>query len=368
MPIDSRVCFFRWVAAAVLTTGCLLAALPAGAQGTVRTQNRDVTPGADALLSPDRGLEAVIDHREEMRRFIQNISAYARRSKPDFIVLAVNGLDLLTKPLEGDETKQFPARTYIRSIDGVIQEGVFYGIPTIDVATVPERRTPLLKALDVAKDNKLRVLTIDYAKATAAAGEAIRLSRAKGYLPFVSPERPLSRLPPYPGRPVSENARSVLSLADVRNFLFLPESAGFGRSDEYALALHGTNYDMLVVDIFHGRTALSKQAVETLKFKKLGSRRLVLARVNIGTAESDRYYWKAGWREGSPIWINAPYPANPDRYYVEFWRPEWQSIISGDAQSYLAGLMQQGFDGVVLDGLEAYRFFEGSTQTLDVTP
>jgi cysteinyl-tRNA synthetase len=372
MPVPTWKRLARPAALAALTFLGTLTSIPTFAQapdagGTVRAQNRDVTPGGDLTPGNANRSEQTLDFREEMRRFIQNISTYARQSKPDFSVLTVNGLDLLTKPLEGDETQQFPARAYLRSIDGVIQEGAFAGIPTLNTAAIPERRDPLMKLLSVASGNRLRVLTIDYVNTPQAADDIIRQSSAKGWVPFVSPERPLTHLPTFPSRPINENPRNIISLGEVQNYLYMPEPAGFGREDEYALALHNTNYDMLVLDVFLGRTALTRQAVETLKYKKLGAKRLVLARVNIGTAESYRYYWKGNWREGSPNFINAPYPANPDRYYTEFWRPEWQALISGGNTSYIYGIMRQGFDGVVLDGVEAYRFFEGTTQTPEVT-
>ena len=303
-----------------------------------------------------------------MRKFISSISAYARKTRPGFTVLTLNGLDLMTKTLAGDDTKKYPARAYIRSIDGVIQESTFYGVPAIGSASVDERKTPLLGNLDIAKANRLPAMTIDYAKTPKMIDDALRLTKQKGFIPFVSPARPLSSLPPYPRRPINENSKSVVSLSDIKNFLYLPESTGFGREDEYALALHGTNYDMLIVDVFHGRTLLSKRAVETMKYKKIGAKRLVLARLNIGTAEAYRYYWKPGWREGSPPWIGANYPSNPDRYYVQFWKPEWQALISGGNRSYVFGILQQGYDGVLLDGLESYRFYEGTADSVEATP
>lgn len=217
----------------------------------------------------------------------------------------------------------------------MIQEGLFHGIPTLDSASIPERRAPIQKALEVAKAARLPVLTVDYARSTNLHEESIRLSRSLGFLPFVAAERPITRIPAFPGRHLDENPRTIAALKDARNFLYLPEPAGYGAEDEYVLTLHENNYDMLIVDVFNGRGALSKRAVETLKYKKLGAKRLVLARVNIGSADSDRYYWKPGWREGSPSWINAAYPGNPDRYYVEFWRPEWQALMSGTNTSYL---------------------------------
>ena len=135
------------------------------------------------------------------------------------------------------------------------------------------------------------------------------------------------------------------------------------------MKMHGTNYDLLIVDVLHGRNPLSRKAVETLKFKKIGARRLVFATVNIGTAASYRFYWKANWREGSPAWIKAPVRDDPDRYHVEFWRPEWQRIIYGDTKSYVYGLITLGFDGVIMEGIEeSYHFFEGGGEQEEEEP
>ena len=142
------------------------------------------------------------------------------------------------------------------------------------------------------------------------------------------------------------------------DFLALDDTSGFGRQDEFVLEMHDTNFDMLIVDVFHGRKPLTKRAVETLKFKKVGGRRLVLAQLDIGSAASFLYYWQPKWREGSPLWISAPVREDPDRYRVEFWRPEWQRIITGDTESYVYGIIDLGFDGGILGGLDSYRFFE----------
>ena len=112
----------------------------------------------------------------------------------------------------------------------------------------------------------------------------------------------------------------------------------------------------------HGRLPLSKQAVETLKYKKLGSKRLVLAHVDIGSAASHDYFWQPDWREGSPSWISGPTKDNPDRHFIQYWHPEWQGIIFGDTNSYIYGLTTQGFDGVILTGLDSYKYFLGDKE------
>jgi uncharacterized protein (TIGR01370 family) len=173
----------------------------------------------------------------------------------------------------------------------------------------------------------------------------------------------INALPRFLSRPHRENANHILSFGGVRNFLVIGDPSAFGRQDEFALKIHDTNYDAVITEVFHGRRPLAAQAVETLKYKKLGARRLALARVDIGTAATYSFFWRPEWREGSPVWINAPLPGNPDRHYVQYWNPNWQRLIYGDNNSFLYGVIaDQGFDGVLLAGVEAYRFFEGATE------
>ncbi|MFQ5620059.1 MAG: hypothetical protein ACE5FR_13935 [Rhodospirillales bacterium] len=343
----------------------VLALAPAGAQepgqgGAQQPQEQDAAPApAPAPAAPAR------DYREEMRRFIQAIGAFARRNRRDFLIIPQNGLELLTKVDAIDSTKRAPARTYMRSIDGVLQEALYFGDadfgdPDFDKPTPAERQEKLLKLTDLARTNGLRVLVMDYGRKAKTVNGSHRRNAARGYVPFVAHARAqeLGSLPRYPRRPFHENGASVLSLKTVRNFLYLRNSAPFGRQEEFTMTLRGTNFDLVVVDVFHGRTPLTKRAVEGLKYKKTGARRLVLAYMDIGSAARYRHYWKPTWREGSPRWIGGPFYGDPDRYYVRYWRAAWQKIITGDTQSYVFGIIDLGFDGVVLGGVDAYRYFE----------
>ena len=80
--------------------------------------------------------------------------------------------------------------------------------------------------------------------------------------------------------------------------------------------------------------------------------------MNIGHAESFRYYWKPGWRQGNPPYIDSPTATDPDKYYVQYWYQAWQDTITGKPKSYVYGIFKQGFDGVLIDGIDAYKFFE----------
>lgn len=337
----------------------LAQAPPAGSPtGRVRIQGRDQQQSTAPLPAP-AGLQT--DLRQQMRKFIQSISTYARRLRPGFSVLTRGGVELIVKRGTVDETRVFPSRSYIRAIDGVIQEGLFYLEKPFSAPPPEERHANDLLMTGIAKTNGLRVLVIDYGATPKIVDESRNRNAKLGFASTTLhvPLAGLGSLPPYPSRPFRESPNSINSLKKISNFAIITNSAAFGSPSEFALRMHDTNFDLLIVDVYHGQNPLSRQAVETLKFKKIGARRLVFATMDIGSAASYRYYWKGNWREGFPNWITAPVRDDPDRNYVQFWRPEWQRIITGDTKSYIYGIIRQGFDGVVLEGVEeAYRFFE----------
>ena len=321
--------------------------------------------GGDAGAPITGGLSTAVDVQSEMRMFIQNVAAYARSQNPRFLIVARGGLELLSKRNLADDTLRAPARTYMRSLDGLMVDAMFVGRPAIGQQTDEGFAERMHSFVNMAQSNGLRILTLDLAREPRVVDAALRAAAKEGYAPAVvhAPVAELTELPPYPSRPFNENPKSVLSLKDVRNYAYIANSSGYGRQDEFALKLHGTNYDLIIVDVFHGRQPLSRRAVETLKYKKLGAKRLVLARMNIGAAASYQFYWQQGWREGSPSWITAPMPTDPDRFFVEYWRPAWQDLIFGNPNSYVFGLVRQGFDGVVLEGLNTFKFFESGADS-----
>ncbi len=92
-----------------------------------------------------------------------------------------------------------------------------------------------------------------------------------------------------------------------------------------------------------------------------GSRRVVLAYLSIGEAENYRYYWQDSWIQNPPSWLkheNANWCGN---HIVQFWHPEWKSIIyaaPNGRESYLDKIIEAGFDGVYLDRIDVYSEFE----------
>lgn len=324
-------------------------------------QTLNAQQGAPAPVDIGRPL---IDYREEMRTFVQRIADYARAQKRGFAVVARDAGELIIKRDVQDEKIISPARTFIRSIDGVMFDGLFAGYQAIGKAPPAEIQAAMLERVGRAKQSGLNVLSMEFATKTVAINNVYKFAGDRGIISSVvhraTPD--LTDIPPYPKRPNNENPNNILALKDVKNFIYLSDPASFGRQDQFALKIHDNNFDMVIVDPFSGRAPLSKAAVETLKYKKLGARRMVMARMDIATAASYRYYWQPTWAEGNPSWIAAPYPGDPDRYFVEYWNPAWQSVIFGNPESFLFGLIAQGYDGVLLEGLRSYLVYEGNIE------
>lgn len=304
-----------------------------------------------------------------MRQLVQNISAFGRSFNPNFVVLAQNGLDLVSKPSPEDDTQMFPARAYIRALDGVLQANLIKTLQGPDktdkdgkeikeAPTVTEARNQLAANALTAKQMGLRIFNLEYATKADDIDKILRTSASQGYAPFVASGPLLSDVPGYPKYAFNANPQSLNNLSRAKNFLYVANSQGFGTASDYVQKLSMTNHDVIITSVFHGRTALSKLDVNRLKYKKLGARRLVLAQIDLSSASTYHYYWQADWGQRPPAFLNAPFIEDPDRYRTAYWDPRWQMMLMGDADSYLYGIIDLGFDGVVLKGVEAWRYFE----------
>ncbi|MBT3990793.1 MAG: hypothetical protein HON14_08610 [Rhodospirillaceae bacterium] len=339
------------------------------AQGTVRQQGEDVDLGGPGQNSQGTGSQAqeAVDPAQAMRDLVRDISKYARKFNRNFSIVTQGGIELLEKIDAIDTSRRSPAGTYMRTLDGVNIQGLNFHPPVegkAETVTDKKVRANLVRLADLGKRRGLKIFVTDFGANAKSVQESIKVNQAKGFVTFAAKGAGsnyiFDSIPKFPQRPISENPKNIVGLGGVKNFLYLTDSSQFDRQQDLVLALSNTNFDVIITDVFHkGRRPFVKAAIQGMKFKKLGARRLVFAYMNIGAAESFRYYWKDNWREGSPNFLSGPTPGNPDKYNVQYWQPGWRKIITGNTKSYLYGIVAQGFDGVVLDGLDSYKFFEG---------
>lgn len=116
-----------------------------------------------------------------------------------------------------------------------------------------------------------------------------------------------------------------------------------------------TAFDLVVVPI--GAAGNSPDVIPALKHSA-GGEKLVLCYMSIGQAENYRWYWQAEWAENPPVWLDDPDPDWAGDYWVRYWEPGWQEIIYGSPESYLDQIMALGFDGVYLDRVDTYWYYQ----------
>ncbi|MGQ9701482.1 MAG: endo alpha-1,4 polygalactosaminidase [bacterium] len=296
------------------------------------------------------------NYKQDMRDFVQGISAYAKGIKTNFIVIPQNGHELITE--NGEVTGQL-ATNYLNAIDGVGREDLFYGYDKDNVPTPEPERNYMIAFMDIAKNKGIKVLVIDYCWTQSFVDNSYNQNAARGYISFAADHRKLDNIPSYPTTPYNVNQANITSLAEAKNFLYLINPGSYNTKEAFLNAIRNTDYDIVIIDLFYDAEMLTPSDIASLKVKAKGGTRLVISYMSIGEAEDYRYYWKAEWKTNPPPWLAEENPDWPGNYKVRYWDKNWQSIIYGNDDSYLKKILDAGFDGVYLDIIDAFEYFEG---------
>jgi cysteinyl-tRNA synthetase len=144
--------------------------------------------------------------------------------------------------------------------------------------------------------------------------------------------------PPEPGR----------DWLAIKDFLYQLQRARPDRIGE-------TAFDLVVVSI--SAAGGSREQIENLKHSP-GGDKLILCYMSIGQAENYRFYWQREWSRNPPPWLDKADTVWAGDYWVQYWHPEWQAIIYGSPESYLDQILELGFDGVYLDRVDTYYYYQ----------
>lgn len=297
-----------------------------------------------------------IDYRQEMREFVIGISDYAKSMNPDFQVIPQNGIELVST--NGAENG-LPDTSYLEAIDGNGQEDLFYGYTQDDKATPAGDNAYLISFLNISKSAGNTILVTDYCSTPSKMDDSYTRNSANQYVSFAADRRALNDIPGYPHPVHGENNGIITSLSGARNFLYLINPDQFATKADFILSVTATNYDLIVMDLFfEDGTPFTSSEVDQLRSKANGGKRMVISYMSIGEAEDYRYYWLPEWNSQKPSWMDAENPDWAGNYKVHYWDPEWQGIIYGYDTSYLRKIIEAGFDGVYLDIVDAFEYYE----------
>jgi cysteinyl-tRNA synthetase len=112
--------------------------------------------------------------------------------------------------------------------------------------------------------------------------------------------------------------------------------------------LESLGVDLLVVDTDELDDAgITLESIKTAKTR-------VVSYLSIGEAEDYRSYWSSFWEANPPAWLGAENPKWKGNFKVRYWHGEWQALM----HSAVKRLASRGYDGVYLDLLDAWEYWE----------
>jgi len=114
-------------------------------------------------------------------------------------------------------------------------------------------------------------------------------------------------------------------------------------------------FDLAVVTL--ATAGNSPDVIPALK-NSPGRPKIILCYMSIGQSETYRWYWDPAWETDPPSWLDVPDEVWAGDHWVHYWDPDWQEIIYGQPDSYLDQILALGFDGVYLDRVDAYWYYE----------
>jgi cysteinyl-tRNA synthetase len=293
------------------------------------------------------------NYKQDMREYVIGISKAAKTVNPNFAVIPQNGIELVTSNGEDDGN---PDAAYLAAIDGNGQEDLFYGYDDDNQATNSEDTAYLKRLLDISKNAGKTILVTDYTSTTSKIADSYSKNAAAGYVSYAAIHRDLDIIPA--SIPNNVNAANITSLSQAKNFLFLINPDGYSSKNDFISAVTATDYDVIIMDLFLNDEQFSPAEVARLRTKANGGKRMVVCYMSIGEAEDYRYYWQVSWAGNRPEWIAAENPDWPGNYKVKYWNEEWQGLIYKNQDSYLSKITTAGFDGVYLDIIDAFEYFE----------
>ena len=123
-----------------------------------------------------------------------------------------------------------------------------------------------------------------------------------------------------------------------------------------------TSFDILVIDYSRDGSESGRYSAAEMQTLRSDSR-TVLAYLSVGEAEDYRYYFDSAWvgalgrpKQAAPCWPGRTNPQWKGNYKVQYWSEAWQQIVLG----YLDKIIDDGFDGVYLDIIDAYEYWSNA--------
>ena len=236
--------------------------------------------------------EAVPVTAARMQDLVVEISQYAKKKRPGFLIVPQNAAKLLYE--KGDPySRRHPK--YNDAIDAMGIEGLFYN-GTLEPDSLR------MAILDTFSRHK-KVLVSDFVQDKADGANALQNIETHGFVPLVRTRDNFDyvKIPGRPARPAAEE------IGQVSNYLYLINGSRYADKQAFIDAVSNSTYQLAIIDLFFHGEAFTRDEISKMQRLPQGGKRILLGYVNIGAAENWRPYWNPSWIIGSPDFLHRPY-------------------------------------------------------------
>lgn len=329
----------------------------------------------EKLLQIEIPPRSIINYRDKLRENVITLSNYGKSKHPGFQIMVHEGQDLLTRSLweyhldgylkarNSGQNVEDPAflnhlkqtspeyeplvggrsAEYLKSIDAIAVNNHYCGQTSIN---------------PVISQNNLKLVSVDFCSNGKIYDKSIADSvKDKALLyAFWHKDKAFKKIAAQPI--INENAENIFDLQSAKNISFLLNDELYADKNDFIEAVRASNYDIVVIEpYFHALHPFTPDEVNAMQYKKNGTRRQLLARFSISEAKDTDYYWKNSWKIGSPAWLARASFVEPRGVITRYWNDTWKNYMS----RYFQGVVNSGYDGAFLTGLENHRYFEQQT-------
>lgn len=323
----------------------------------------------ERILNSSTIPQNIFNYRKAMRDNLLMLIRYAKAQNPAFKIITHEGQDLLTKSrweydregynrarLEAEAkddsflfhhnfTEQEPKRytdayDYLQLVDAVALNNLYCGKG---------------KENQVAKNHGLSTITIEQcADQNALEGSQVSaMIDKKITYGFTSLADAFNNTGDH--NSLNDSSKNIEEVDDAQNILIITDDSRYSSKEAFVADLLKTNYDIIIMKpLFANHERFDAEDLRRLHFKRNGSKRMLIAELNVSETSPQDYFWQKDWAKGSPSWLVRESFSSPDGIIVRYWDPEWQKIIS----RYFKDIVNEGFDGIFFTGVENYHYFE----------
>lgn len=313
------------------------------------------------------------NYRQEMRDNLLMLIDFAKKQNPDFKIITHEGQELLTKSLweynlDGyNRARRYkinaedPAFLFHREYEDREPEEnteAYRYLHLVDAVALNNLYCGTGKENAVTRKHRLGLITVESCPTEEAFDRAIVSSvlDKKMIYGFTDADKAFKNILNQPV--INDSAQNVQEVADAKNILLAIDDSAYNDKDAFVNDLLKTNYDIIIMQpLFRHRQRFSPEDIRSLQFKKNGSRRLLIASMNVSEANPRDYFWNPKWKIGSPSWLVRPSFVEKDSVIAAYWDSNWQKIIS----RHFKDIVATGFDGVFFTGIENHQYFEHLT-------